>query len=191
MSVYYSFLDRAEEYSCTGKPNELIVATRRGRSVDPKIMNDRKTAALCDTTALANGDLVKNLSTSTEYFITGLQKSTSGAVQAQLQRVNCTVSIVRLTQVFVSGQATGKYTEVVLYDAVGASYVDVTAQMKLYDSGLLSTSTRKFILPKLTGLKLLDRIKFGSDNCKIDDINYTNNENLLTIQTSPDIARKP
>ena len=149
-------------------------------------MNDRKTAMLCDTTVYTNGDLVKNLSTSTEYFITGLQKSTAGAIQAQLLKVNCTVDVVRLTQVFDAGKPTGKYTETVLYSGVGASYTDVTAQMKLYDSGLLSTSTRKFILPVLSGVKLLDRIKFGTEVCQIDDVNLTNNEGLLTIQTSID-----
>lgn len=186
MSVYYSFLDRAEEYSCPGKSNELLVTTRRGRSVDSKVMNNEKTAMLPDNTTYINGDPVTNLSTSLQYFITGKQVSTAGAVQAQLHKVNCTVSIVRLTQVFSSGSPTGKYTEAILYDNIGASYVDVTANMKLFDSGLLSVATRKFILPVLSGVKLLDRIKFGTEVCQVDDINYTTNENLLTVQTSPD-----
>jgi hypothetical protein len=186
MSVFYNFLDRAQEHSCTGKSNELIVVTRRGKTTDTKVMNNVRTAMLKDNTVLTNGDLVKNLSTFEEFLVVGLQKSTSGAVQAQLHKVNCTVDIVRLTQVFSNGTPTGKYTETPLYTNIGASYVDVTAQMKLYDSGLLPTSTRKFILPKLEGIKILDRIKFGTEVCQVDDVNLTQNESLLTIQTSID-----
>lgn len=169
------------------KGTEQVSITRVSRSITVSSINNISNALLQDNSVIDNGDY---LEIGTEgYLVTAKRTSVINTV-CQLHKVNCTVSIVRLKQEFINNQATGKYIEIPLYENIGASYVDVTANMKLFDSGLLSTSTRKFILPKLTGLKLLDRIKFGSDNCKIDDINYTNNENLLTIQTSPDIARK-
>ena len=169
------------------KGTESVSISRTSRSSTASSINNISNALLQDNSVITNGDY---LEIGTDgYLVTAKRTSVINTV-CRLHKVNCTVSIVRLKEVFISGQATGKYSEVILYENIGASYVDVTAQTRLYDPGILPKSTRKFILPKLTGLKLLDRIKFGSDNCSIEDINLTNNENLLTIQTSVDM-RKP
>lgn len=165
---------------------EQVSITRVSRSITVSSINNISNALLQDNSVIDNGDY---LEIGTEgYLVTAKRASVINTV-CQLHKVNCTVSIVRLKQEFINNQATGKYIEIPLYENIGASYVDVTAQSRLYDPGILPKSTRKFILPNLTGLKLLDRIKFGSDNCCIEDVNYTSAENLLTIQTSIDLRK--
>ena len=103
-----------------------------------------------------------------------------------MQKVNCTVNIVRLVKEFINGTFTGKNTRVVIKENVPSVYKDITAKMQMYDARLLQTTTRKFIIPKIADLKLLDTIEFNGELCQIDMINTTDTENLFTLQTQKD-----
>jgi len=188
MSVFAMYIDRAEEFYIEGKGNELIATTRKGRSVSVSSINNDKFGLLQDNSNISNGDLVTNIKTGIKYFVIGKQRSTD-AVQVQLSKCNATVDIVRLAKQYINGNYTGHSIEQLLHSNVPAIYQDITGKMQQFDSGLLSTSTRRFILPGLSDVMLLDRIKLNSDNGQVDVINTSMYENLHYIQISSDKRR--
>ena len=186
-SIFGYYLSRAEQYSCNGKSDELIVTTRRGKTGSATVMNNDKQALLQDDTSYINGDLVTNKSTNNQYFSVGKQSSTE-ANQCQLRKINATIDISRLTPHFTSGKQDG-YSEVTLFSSIGSVQIDVTANMRLYDIGLLPTTTKKIIV-KQTGIQKLDRIKFNGLNFQVDAINDSKYLNLYELQVSLDTSRK-
>lgn len=182
MSNFNFYLDRAEEYLIEGKSNELIFATRKGRTESVNAMNNHKMALLQDDTVITNGDLVTNVGSGVKYFVVGRQSSTD-ANGCQLQKVNATVDILRL-QKHYTGSNYDYDTGLLLHSALPSYYEDVTGKMQQYDLGLKSTSTRRFLLPTLE-IKLLDIIRFNSEYMQIDGINSSSYPGLLWVQCSP------
>jgi hypothetical protein len=184
MSVFYQFIDRAEEYSCDGKSNELIVTTRRGKTESATVMNNDKQGLLQDNTKFTNGDLVTNIKDSKKYFIIGLQKSTE-ANQCQLRWCNSSVNIVKLVSEYnAAGTKTGDIEQDVYNDKPTVQW-DISGNMKVYDAGLLSTTVKKFLFP-ICDIQLLYRIKLNGKNYKIDAINDSKYPNMYEIQVSQD-----
>lgn len=166
------------------KGTEYVSISRVSKSITTKTINSTSNVLLQDNSIITNGDLLEINGDS--YFVTAKRESIVNTV-CQLQKVNCSISIVRLEKQYSpTGAFTGKYVEQLLYSDVPALYTDVSARMILLDPGMLASTTREFILPKLAGIQLLDRIKLGTDIGQIDSINSTKYENLWTIQTSID-----
>lgn len=183
-SVFGYFANRSEEYSCEGKSNELIVVARVGKTKSAIILNNERQALLGDNTTYINGDIVTNVKSGIKYFITGKQSSTN-ANQAHFYKINSTVDIVRLKDAYNSaGLPIGK-TETPLFTNVSSVQIFVSAQLHLYDAGLLATTTNKFLIKTMVVQKL-DRIKINGVNYQIDSINNTKYENILEIQCSAD-----
>lgn len=180
--MYEMFLDRAKEVTINGTIEKWVI--NRLSNTNSRFSANYVSKGLPPNNTIANnGDIL--ISGTDTYFIVSLRKSVSGTNQCQLYQANTTVDIVRVVKQFIGGQFTGKYTEQSLFTNQPSMYQDVNGKMQQYDVGLLSTTTRKFLIPKCN-IQLLDRIKFNGENMQIDIINTTEYENLLSIQCSPD-----
>ena len=187
MSIFYSFFDRAELYSCEGKSDEYIVTTRRGKTESATVMNSIKQALLQDDTTYVNGDLITNKTTDIKYFLVGLQESTD-AIQGQIHKINALVDIVSLKETFDSAKKSLGYAETSLYSETPVVVSVVAAGMHLYDPGLLPTTTIKFITRDIT-VQTKNRIKFNDVNYQIDAINNIKYESMLEIQCTADTRK--
>lgn len=181
-SVFGYYRDRAEEYSVPGKANELIVTTRKGKGRTVSAINNDLAGLMQDNTMYVNGDQCTNVNTGIAYFITAQQSSTS-ATNCLLKKINCSIDILRISKHY-TGTTYDYDIGTLLFSAVPSYYEDITGKMQQYDLGLKSTSTRRFMTTMLN-LKLLDIIRFGTDNMQIDGINTTTYQGLLWIQCSP------
>lgn len=186
MSIFWSFKDKLEEYTVSGKSNELLALTRRGRSQSASVMNNNKQALLQDDTKITTGDLVTNVKTGVQYLIQAKQSSTD-ANYAQLCKVNCTVDIQRLAKHYTNGNF-DYYTVANTMLDVPASYKEVTGKMQQFDLGLKSDTTIEFIM-QITDVKLNDRIVFNGNNLIITVVNTSKYEGLYSIQCKPDDGR--
>lgn len=177
------FQDRKQLAQVQNKSDEYIVLKRASRSTTRFAENNIYEALLQENTSIVNGDIIEVNNNS--YFVVARRDSVF-AKSARLYKINCTVTIVRLVKEFINGNFTGKYIEQSLYTDIPSLYQDVNGKMQLLEPGLLSTTTRKFIIPKLTNVQLLDMIKFNNENMQIDVINQTEFDGLYTIQCQPD-----
>ncbi len=182
-----SFPDRQKLMILPDATTESVIIKRVAKSTTRFNVNYTFDATLQDDTLVSNGDLVTI--EGEKYFVVARRNSYLSK-SAQLYKSNCSVTIVRLVKQYIGTSWTGKWTEQVLHENVPALYQDITGKMQQFDSGLLSTSTRKFILPKLEGIQLLDRVKMltsgGIENGQIDVLNTTEYEGLYSTQTQPD-----
>lgn len=182
--MYNAFRDRMKKVTIDGKGEEGWVVNRLYGLTNVYNANYMYKALIPNHSLAANGDLI--LYEGDKFFVISKLRSVTGTQQIQMQKVNCTVNIVRLVKEFINGTFTGKNTRVVIKENVPSVYKDITAKMQMYDAGLLQTTTRKFIIPKIADLKLLDIIEFNGELCQIDMINTTDTENLFTLQTQKD-----
>jgi len=183
MSVFNLYLDRAETFSVDDKSDELMIATRKATSSSTSAMNNDKMALMQDDTSYSNGDLVTNKSTGVQYFIVAKQSS-SDANQCQLKRVNTTVDIVKLTPKFTNGAKSGS-EETSVYSSQPAVQKVVSNTSKVFDSGLLPDTVRKFILPNLT-IEEGYRIKCSGENYWVTAVDAVTYEGLLEVQVKSD-----
>lgn len=177
------FGDRKELCTVQGKSSEYLVFKRRGKTNGRNEDNFVFGVLLQDNSALANGDIVTSPD-GIGYFCVSRRDGYMSS-KAQLQKVNATVDIVRVTKHF-TGNVQDYLIEVPLVASVPAYYEDITGRMQQYDIGLKSTSTRRFMVPMLSQVKLLDRIKFNGEPMQIDGINTSTYQGLLWVQCSPD-----
>jgi len=184
MSTFDLYRDRSQEYSVTGKVNEYIATTRKGRGSSNSVVNNDRAGLIDGNTLFVNGDLCTNVSDGDKYFITAMQSSTD-VVSCILKKTNATIDIVRVTKHYTGANQDYLY-ETSLYLAIPAFYEDTNTKMAMYDSGLLSTSTRRFLVPLSPLVKLLDRIKFNGEPMQIDGINTSTYQGMLWIQCSKD-----
>jgi len=157
--------------------------TRVGKGKISTAVNSQFKALVPKNTKASLGMLVASMTET--YFVTTLEKSFVNTV-CQLRKTNASIAVVRITPHYNAAKANDYNYEAPLYSVVTAFYEDVNARLAQFDAGLLSTSTRRFLTP-LVSLKLLDRIKHGDDNLRIDGINTSSYPGLLWIQCSPDI----
>lgn len=181
------FQDKKKLCSIQDKPQETIVFKRISRSNSRFTQNYIFECLLQDDTKIVNGDTITD-NEGHQYFAVARRDSYLSKT-AQLFKVNCSVSIVRLKKEFINGTFTGKYVEQQLHANIPSMYQDISGNARQYDPGILSTSTRKFILPKLADIQLLDRIKFNGEKMQIDSINTSTYEGLLYIQCQPDVTK--
>lgn len=182
--MYNMFPERRRPVIINGTIKERWVINRlyglnnaRWDNYVSKALPPNNTKAKCGDIVEAIGD---------KLFVTSMVKSETQTKQLRLFKINASVNIVRLSPLYENGTKTSKYSREVIAENVPAYFQDITEKMKIFDTGLLQTSTRKFIIPIIPELKLLDRIEFNDDFCQIDNINMSDNEGLYTIQTQMD-----
>ena len=183
-SMYNSFKDRMTDVYIEGKTYERWVVNRLYNLSSVYKANYMYKGLIPNNSMAECGDMVtvgKDV-----FFVISKVRSVTGTQQVQMQKVNCLVNMVRFRKEFKNGTPTGKYTRDVLKENVPAVFRDVTTKMQLHDAGLLQSTTRKFIIPKMPSLKLLDTIEFNDMYCQVDNINETETEGLYTLQTQKD-----
>ena len=182
--MYRLFKDRTREVTIEGKPSERWVVNRLDSLNSAYKANYMYKGLIPSNSNAECGDVVT--CGSDRFFIISKARSVTGTLQVQMQKVNCTVNVVRVRKEFINGTATGKYIRDVLKENVPAVFRDVTTKMRQYDVGLLQTTNRKFIIPKMPNLKLIDTIEFQDMYCQVDMINESETEGLYTLQTQKD-----
>lgn len=163
-------------------PDEQWSITRVGRGKSSNSINYQFQALIPKNSKVVIGNLVSV--TGEDYFVTTLEKSFVNTV-CQLRKTNATIDIVRVTKHYTATKVNDYDYEAPLFTSVTAFYEDVNAKLAMYDAGLLSTSTRRFLVPLLS-VKLLDRIKHNNENLRVDGINTSSYPGLLWIQCSVD-----
>lgn len=187
--MYELFKDRTREVKIEGKPSERWVVNRLDSLNSAYKANYMYKALVPNNSRVECGDVATYRGM--DFFVISKARSVTGTQQIQIQKVNCYINLIRLKKEFINGTATGKYERIVLKENVPAVYKDITTKMKLYDVGLLQTTTRKFILPKVEDLKLLDTVEFEKEFCQVDMINETETEGCFTLQVQQDKRIKP
>ena len=181
MNVLAYYADRMESIAVDGKDAESVLVLRRGKSESATVIGDGKIIVTENSTAIANGDLVTR-SDGQRYFIVAKQYS-ADCTQMQGKRVNATVQLVELTDVYVNHKKTGVIPTVLASD-VPVHYTDISASMKLYDAGLLPKTVKRILLR--SPLKLLNRIVLNGRNYQVDNIDTAKYVGLYEVQVSED-----
>jgi hypothetical protein len=166
-----------------GKQGEGIVFTRAGRSTTRFALNNVYKGLLQEDTQLVDGDIVND--GENKFFVVASRKSYRSN-QAQLYKANCTVNIARLAKNYVNGTLVGM-TDTVVVNDVPALQETVTANMKVFDAGLLPNTVKKLLVPKVA-VQLQDTVKIGSESFQVEAINDTDYPGLLYLQCS--VAKK-
>jgi len=186
MMMQEYFPERKKVSQCKGKQDEHIVLKRTSRSSSRFSQNNIFEALLEDITKYTNGDLLTI--EDQKYFVVARRDSYLSKI-AQLYKCNTTIDIVRLAKEYINGNYTGKSIEQLLYSDVPAIYQDITGHNKQFEPGILDTSTRKFIIPKLIHIQQLDCVKFRGERMQLDTINTSQYDGLYYIQCQPDKRR--
>lgn len=169
-----------------GKPDEMIVMTRQGRSVVSNFKNNFVfTALLQENTRIRNGDLIEITADGypVYYLVVSVRKGDL-SMQATLYRCNGHALILRPREVF---DRHDNLVETKL-DRVACVYVNhmiINDFMRLIEGGALPTSTKEFRMQKCD-VKLLDRIVLDGEKFVVDAIDNTKFDGLLAVQTSVD-----
>lgn len=178
------FRDRMTEVAIEGKGSERWVVNRLDSLNNTYKANYMYKGLIPNTSAVVCGDVVHYRDN--DFLVISKTRSVTGTQQVQIQKVNCYVNVVRFRKEYIEGTATGKYVRDILKENIPAVFKDITTKMHIYDIGLLQTTTRKFILPKIKSLKLLDTVEFEDMYCQVDMINETEAEGYYTLQTQKD-----
>lgn len=186
MSLFSMFGDRSTRVRVEGKREESAVIMRRGKTINPQVIQNERMCALQDDTVFESGDLME--SDTERYYIVAKQVSQMGAVQAHLRRVNTELTIVRLESMYDDAGNEYGEREGVLYESLPSVQYTVSANMKLYDAGLLPDTVKKYILPDID-VKLQDRIKVDGNNYEVIGINNDKYFNILEIQCRVDTRK--
>lgn len=177
------FCDRKVICKINGKPDEKIVFKRRGKTNTRFNDNYIFECVLQDNTSLTNGDIIID-DTGVCYFVIARRDGYLSKI-AQMQKTNSSVIICKLVDKFVGTVNKGK-TEQLLYSNVPVFYEDISGNMRLYDSGLLPTTTKRILMHNSNVVSLDYRIKLNGSNYKINDINTSKYPGLLYIQVEID-----
>lgn len=170
---------------CTisGKADEEIAFIRGGRSTGQFALNYFFAGLLQDDTAITPGDVVND--GTDNYLIVSVQHSIR-AVKAFLYKTNASVQISDLTTKFVNNKPSGYYTETITLSGVPAVHDTVSAQLKLYDPGLLPSTVKRVLITNSYPAKILDRITIGTGHYQVDAVDDTKSPGLLWLQCSLD-----
>lgn len=177
------FSDLLEEIIIEGKLSEQARIVRKGKTLDPRVINDQKKVLLFVGSNLRCGDIFTR-GNGTSYFVVSRQQS-DGAVDCQAMRINSHVEIDRLENVYEDYELVG-LKEKIIEEYAPAYFKDVSANMKFYDAGLLKDTVKTILLKATVDIKELDRVKLNGINYQVDNIDASRYENMYYIQLSED-----
>lgn len=182
MGIVGYFNDRKSKGTIEGKRDEYFVLSRVGKGSSHFQLSNMFKAYLQNDTQAVDGDIVTIGSDA--YFVVALRRSATGTVLCQLYKTNAVVDIVRIQRHYTN-KMHDYDEEIPLYSNQVSMYEDINGKMQMYDIGLKSTSTRRFMLPILD-IELLDRIKLNGELMQVDVINTSAFSGLISVQTSAD-----
>lgn len=165
-----------------GFSDEQWSITRVGRGKTQSSINNQFQALVPKNTKVTKGTVVT--SDGEDYFVITLEKSFVNTV-CQLRKANAVIDIVRITKHF-TGTVQDYLYEVPVSLTVPTFYEDITGKMQQYDQGILATSTRRFLMPMNSNVKLQDRIKFNSEIMQITALNSSLFPGFIQAQTMVD-----
>ena len=172
-----------ESIAVDGKTAESVLVLRRGKSESATVIGDGKIMVTENSTAIDNGDLVTR-GDGQRYFIVAKQSS-ADCTQMQGKRVSAMVQIVELVDTYANHRKTGTTATVTASD-VSVHSSDVSANMKLYDAGLLPKTVKRVLLKSTVPVKLLSRIVLNQRNYQVDNIDTAKYVGLYEVQVSED-----
>lgn len=182
MSVANYLTGRSVVGQVLGKDDETFVLSRVGRGSSQFQLNNVSKVLFQRDTAVVEGDVL--VISDEHYFVVAGRTSATGASMGQLYKSNATVDISRI-QKHMTGIVHDYDEAIPLYSNQVTMYEDINGKMQLYDAGLLATSTKRFLLPKLD-IEKLDRITLNGEPMQIDVINTSKFPGFLSVQCSPD-----
>lgn len=169
--------------SCDGKDNEFIVFTRIGRGTRSFLVNNVRWGLMHKDSKFIPGDTI--IDNNGNHLFLVAKTDSYRADKGEFYKTNCTISIKRLEDKYDGYDIIGK-EETSIAENIDAVYEDVSGRMKLYDVGLLDTTTKRFIVPDTVDIKLLDRIYLLGEKLKVDYINKSTFPKFLYVQVSID-----
>ena len=183
MNVLGFYSDRMEDVSFRGKTEKCLVL-RRGKTERATVISDHKIIVTHLGTDIKNGDIVLRVSSGERLLIIAMQYS-ADCVQFQGKRVNASVEIARIVDVFENHKKVGTRADVVASN-VPVFFQDISANMKMYDAGLLPKTVKKIIMPDDTPVVNLDRLVLNGKNYEVVNVDSAKYVNLFEVQVSED-----
>lgn len=175
------FVDRKKTCGISGKSNEVIVFKRRGKSNSRITDNSIYDGLLQEDTLIANGDIITE---SGDKYLTIARRNGYMSKIAQFEKTNCEASIYTISSTYVGTQKTGD-KETLVIAAVPVVQTSVTANMHLYDAGLLPDTVKKLLMPQVS-LKVDYRIKIDGKNYWVTSVDSNEYEGLYLVQVKLD-----
>lgn len=176
-----------ETLKCHGKESEFVLFTRIGRGTKRFLVNNVHWGLLDSDSKFECGDIVYDQK-GNQYFLVAKTNSMQGD-KGEFYKTNCKIDITRVSQEYDEYDNPTSNANEEIYNELDCVYEDISAHMYLYDYGLLKTTTKRFILPSDTEVKLQDRIILNGQTLKVDDINTSDFAPFLYVQCSEDNRR--
>lgn len=186
MNVLGFYTDRLEDLSFRDKTEKGLLL-RRGKTERATVISDHKIIVTYLTTDIKNGDIVTRNMNGERLLIIAKQFS-ADCTQFQGKRVNAEVTVSRIVDVFQNHKKVGTKAEVVA-TGVPVFYQDISANMKMYDAGLLPKTVKKIIMQDDTPVDILDRIVLNGRNYQVDNVDSAKYVNLFEVQVSEDTRK--
>jgi hypothetical protein len=175
------FVDRKKTCGISGKSNEVIVFKRRGKSNSRFTDNSIYDGLLQDDTQIANGDIVTE---SDDKYLTIARRNGYMSKIAQFEKTNCVASIYTISANYVGTVKTGD-KETLVVSSVPVVQTSVTANMHMYDAGLLPDTIKKLLIPHVT-IGLDYRVKIDGKNYWVTSVDSNEYEGLYLVQVKSD-----
>ena len=172
-------------FYCDGKQPHYILFTRIGRGTKRFLVNNVQWGLMDSYSDFDCGDIITNEDKSEKYFLVSKINSLQGD-KGEFYKTNCKVNIVRLQDEYDSAYNPIGKSEVIVHADLECVYEDVSSYMHVFDFGLLPDTTRRFIVPADTDIKLLDRIILNGDRMQVNNINHSEFAPFLYVQCKDD-----
>lgn len=169
--------------SVENKEDEFVVFTRVGRGTKQFTVNNVFWGMLKHDSAFTVGDIIDDHRGNTFFLVA--KSGSYRADKAEFYRTNCDIKIVRLVDEYEETNVIGQIEETISESTQGV-YEQVSARMKMYDLGLLKSTTMRVLIPKNTEVKLLDRIYLNGSTYQVDDVNISTFPQFYYLQLSVD-----
>lgn len=169
--------------SVENKEDEFVLFTRVGRGTKRFTVNNVFWGLLKYDSEYDVGDIITDPN-GNKFFLVAKSNSYR-ADKAELYKSNCTVKVVRIENVYEGYEIAGEKETIIAENIIG-TYERVSARMKMFDLGLLKTTTMRVLIPKVEDIKLLDRLYINDTPYQIDDIDTVSFPEFIYLQLSED-----
>jgi hypothetical protein len=169
--------------SVANKEDEYVVFTRIGRGTKQFTVNNVFWGILKSDSAFTVGDVVDDHRGNILFLVA--KSDSYRADKAEFYRTNCEIKIARLVDEYEGTNVVGQ-TEEIISESTKGVYEQVSARMKLYDLGLLKSTTMRVLISKDVEVKLLDRIYLNNAVFQVDDVNISTFPEWYYLQLSID-----
>lgn len=186
MNVLMYYADRMEVVQIAGKSDESILVLRRGKSESATVISDGKIMIAENSTAIDNGDIVTR--GDGERYLIVAKQSSADCTQMQGKRVNAAATLIELTDIYENHRKTG-VSPTVIQENIPVHYTDISANMRLYDAGLLPKTVKKIMVQNTVPVKLLQRFVLNGRSYQVDNIDTAKYVDMYEVQVSEDTRK--